>query len=172
MRFLKDLIRELVKCFQKQDFTKKVALPGDDTKSASKVPWMALAKKEIGQKEVPGRGNNSRIVEYSRYVDLQVSSDSVPWCASFVNFVLVRAGYEGTNSAAARSFIDWGRTIEMPVYGCIVVFERGNSNWKGHVGFFVGFHQGDLLILGGNQSDAVNIKKYPRSKVLAYRMPE
>jgi hypothetical protein len=30
---------------------------------------------------------------------------------------------------------------------------------------------GDLLILGGNQGDAVNIRAFPRGRVLAYRWP-
>jgi hypothetical protein len=30
---------------------------------------------------------------------------------------------------------------------------------------------GNLLILGGNQGDAVNVRAFPRARVLAYRWP-
>ena len=54
-------------------------------------------------------------------------------------------------------------------YGCVVVFSRDGG---GHVGFVVGLQQnGDLMVLGGNQSDAVNIRAFSRSRVSGYRWP-
>ena len=48
--------------------------------------------------------------------------------------------------------------LNNPAYGCIVVFSRAGG---GHVGFLVGKDkQGNLMILGGNQSNAVNIKPF------------
>ena len=57
-----------------------------------------------------------------------------------------------------------------PAVGSIVVFERGSG---GHIGFVVGRDYNDnLLVLGGNQSNAVNVRSFPRSRVLGYRWPE
>lgn len=40
----------------------------------------------------------------------------------------------------------------------------------GHVGFVVGMTAaGNLLVLGGNQDDAVNVKAFPLSRVTGYR---
>ncbi|MCL2915995.1 hypothetical protein L2725_19835 [Shewanella corallii] len=39
----------------------------------------------------------------------------------------------------------------------------------GHVGFFAGFDGNDVLVLGGNQSDEVNVGRYPASKLLGIR---
>lgn len=51
----------------------------------------------------------------------------------------------------------------------VVVFSRDGG---GHVGFVVGQHQnGDLMVLGGNQSDAINIRAFSRSRVTGYRWP-
>lgn len=147
-------------------------LPDHTSRSHEIAPWMAIARNELGQVEIAGPENNERIVEYGKYVDMEVVSDSLSWCATFVNYVLEKSGYKGTRSPVARSFSNWGRKIEGPVYGCIVVLSRGSVSWQGHVGFFVGFKGQDLLILGGNQDDSVSIKKYKRNKVLAYRMPE
>ena len=46
---------------------------------------------------------------------------------------------------------------------------RGTSSWQGHV-FFIDRIEGPWVWgLGGNQSDAVNVKRYPVSKLLGVR---
>lgn len=59
--------------------------------------------------------------------------------------------------------------MDKPAHGCVVVFARQGG---GHVGLLVGEDTaGNLLILGGNQGNAVNIRAFPRDRVLAYRWP-
>ena len=54
--------------------------------------------------------------------------------------------------------------------GCIAVFERKGG---GHVGFVVGTDErGRLMVLGGNQGDAVTIAPFDKSRVLGYRYPQ
>jgi hypothetical protein len=51
----------------------------------------------------------------------------------------------------------------------VVVFKRDGG---GHVGFVVGKDQaGNLMVLGGNQSDSVNIKPFKTDRVVGYRWP-
>jgi peptidoglycan hydrolase-like protein with peptidoglycan-binding domain len=53
--------------------------------------------------------------------------------------------------------------------GDIGVIPRGSSSWQGHV-FFIDRIEGAWVWgLGGNQSDAVNVKRYPVSKLLGVR---
>jgi hypothetical protein len=53
--------------------------------------------------------------------------------------------------------------------GDIGVIPRGSSSWQGHV-FFIDRIEGAWVWgLGGNQSDAVNVKRYPVSKLLGIR---
>ena len=77
------------------------------------------------------------------------------------------------NPLLARSFLDWGVEVDEPESGDVVVFKRGNANWKGHVGFFVTstYHNGQeyYLVLGGNQDNSVNFSAYPVRKLLAVR---
>lgn len=136
------------------------------------TPWFDIAKAEIGVREIPGEQDNPRIVEYQQATSLRATDDETPWCASFVNWCLQQAGIAGTNSAAARSFLQWGREIPQPVEGCIVVLKRGNSSWQGHVGFYVGAIGDRVNLVGGNQGNAVSIKGFKRSDVLGYRMPK
>lgn len=42
----------------------------------------------------------------------------------------------------------------------------------GHVGFLVGETDGDVLLLGGNQSDAVTVAAFPKSRLLGLRWPQ
>lgn len=131
--------------------------------------WMAVAKAEIGVKEVAGSGNNPRILEYHSATTLNAKMDEVAWCAAFVNWVLKQVGIQGTDVAAARAFLSWGEEISEPEYGCIVVLKRGKQAWQGHVGFVVGEKAHTIMVLGGNQADSVCIREYPKSDVLGYR---
>jgi uncharacterized protein (TIGR02594 family) len=133
-----------------------------------KFSWLYIAEDEIGEKEVPGLNHNPRIIEYHRETTLSATTDEVPWCSSFVNWVMKRAGYTPTRSAAARSWATYGKETP-PVQGCIVVLTR---NGGGHVGFYVKSSANYVWVLGGNQSNAVNISAYPKSRVIAYRVPK
>lgn len=136
----------------------------------SDAPWMKIAESEIGVKEVPGPGNNSRILEYHKETSLRASADSVAWCAAFANWCLHKAGFKGTNSAAALSFRSYGVPLDKPKYGCIVVFDHGDGH--GHVTFFDRELDGTYIsCLGGNQSDSVRYSTYRKSSVAAYRWP-
>jgi uncharacterized protein (TIGR02594 family) len=73
---------------------------------------------------------------------------------------------------AARTYLNWGVKLAKPKPGAIVVFERGNSKWQGHVTFFVKEHGQYIRCIGGNQNDMVNYSDYPRSKLLGYRWPK
>lgn len=101
---------------------------------------------------------------------------TVAWCAAFVNAALGAAGEEGTGSNLARSFMKWGKATEDPKKGDVAVLKRGRSKWAGHVGFVQGFTERDgkryVQVLGGNQSDGVNVREFPVDDVLGYRRSE
>lgn len=142
--------------------------------SAEEFSWMPIALAEEGVKEFTGNGDNPRIVEYLRSTTLPApyrSNDETDWCSAFVNWCMERAGYEGTDSAAARSWQNWGARLATPRRGCVVVFSRPPSSWQGHVAFYVGETPTQIKVFGGNQSNAVNISSYPKSRLLGYRLP-
>lgn len=93
---------------------------------------------------------------------------AVPWCAAFINAILEREGYVGTNDNRARSFINYGEKVVSPEVGDIVVF-------RSHVGIFIEYKQiNDTLyvgVLGGNQSNSVKVSYFPVKKILAIRRP-
>lgn len=139
-----------------------------EVENSNDTPWMDIAKKEIGVKEIRG-GENKRIIEYHSSTTLKATEDEVPWCSAFVTWCLEQAKIKSTKSAWARSYLKFGKELREPKYGCIVVFSRGENS--GHVGFFISETKDMIQVLGGNQGDAVCIKDYPKSKLLGYRWP-
>ncbi|MDZ3991942.1 TIGR02594 family protein [Pseudomonas sp. Teo4] len=128
---------------------------------------IALAELAAGIAEVPGPGNNPRILLYHSTTTLHATQDSVAWCSSFVNYCVTQAGMHGTNSAGAQSWhtSDWGIDVtQSPHKGDIVVFSRtggGASPGSGHVGFWLDSGGGMIKVLGGNQGDRVSIDTFP-----------
>lgn len=132
--------------------------------------WLAEARKHIGLAEIKGPNHHPEILQMWRDIKRGgIKDDETPWCAAFVGAMLERVGIRSSRFESARSYLEWGQLLAVPVPGCIVVFTRQGG---GHVGFAVGRDKaGNLLILGGNQSDAVNIKAFPVSRVTGYRWP-
>jgi uncharacterized protein (TIGR02594 family) len=93
------------------------------------------------------------------------------WCADFINFILRRTGHPTTNSRAARSFLDYGKRIDSPRVGAIVVLMRGGPN-NGHVGIVRGTDgAGNIIVISGNHGNKVWESPYPKSRVLGYVIP-
>lgn len=132
--------------------------------------WMENGRKLIGMTEIKGAQHAPEILQMWRDIKRGgIKDDETPWCAAFVGAMLERSGIKSSRFESARSYLDWGQLLAAPVPGCVVVFTRKGG---GHVGFAVGRDKaGHLLILGGNQSDAVNIKAFPVSRVTGYRWP-
>lgn len=126
---------------------------------------LLMAASQRGVKEIPGSGDNPQIVEYQKYSTVKNLfgwADSVPWCATFVCWCLEKSGMTSTNSATARSYEHWGvSTKDNPLPGDIIIFWRESlSSGKGHVGFFLKKVGNSVYVLGGNQSDSVNVSMY------------
>ena len=131
-----------------------------------------IARGYIGTTEGPGPANNPVVMDmYASVGHDWVEHDSVAWCAAFVGHCLERAGIRSTRKLTARSYLDWGIAVEIADAqpGDIGVIPRGSSSWQGHVFFIERFEGAWVWGLGGNQSDAVNVKRYPVSKLLGIR---
>ena len=131
-----------------------------------------IARGYIGTTERSGPQDNPVIMEmYASVGQSHVDQDSVAWCAAFVGHCLEKAGIRSTRKLNARSYLDWGVSVEMSDarQGDIGIIPRGTSGWQGHV-FFIDRVEGPWVWgLGGNQDDAVNVKRYPVAKLLGVR---
>lgn len=136
------------------------------------LKYLEEANRWLGTKEEKGTTANPAIVKFASYTSLKAVSDEIAWCSAFVNYVVETCGDKGTRSAAARSWLTWGRKLINPVPGCVVVLDRkcvDNPN-AAHVTFYVGEGTpGFIRCIGGNQGDSVKVSNYSKSSVLGYR---
>jgi uncharacterized protein (TIGR02594 family) len=135
----------------------------------------AVAKGQLGQKEIYGDQDNPQIVQYFSATSYGKTHDETPWCAAFVGWCLKQIGEKGTNSAAAASYDHWGKKLDKPIQGCIVCIEHldehGKKNGRRHVTTFDRFDSepGYVWLLGGNQGNKVCSVKYNEQEVNSYR---
>lgn len=130
---------------------------------------MTRARADIGQRETLGANDSPRIRAMLKKLRLEWLAGQ-PWCGTILGEWLGDCGHPPpTNYFRARAWAAWGKELTVPVLGCVAVFSRQE---KGHVGLAVGLDsRGRLMVLGGNQGDAVNVAPFERSRVLAYRWP-
>jgi uncharacterized protein (TIGR02594 family) len=139
---------------------------GPDKNTAQKseggdnVPWMEVAESQLGVKE---KTNNNDGPEVEMYLKSGGLGKGYPWCGAFVNWVLNQSGIEVTgvngNPNWALNWRGFGDKLDAPALGAIATKSR---NGGGHVGFVAGMTaDGRVVILGGNQNDAVNYQAYP-----------
>jgi uncharacterized protein (TIGR02594 family) len=135
--------------------------------------WYSIAQAEIGVRENARPGeHNQRIIEYHATTTLKATADETAWCSSFVNWAMVQAGLQGTSSAAAKSWMDWGHKLAFPQLGAVVVIKKKNatsdkstgSTSGFHVGFYVSSSSTSLRLLGGNQGDQVKYSNFSLEK--------
>jgi uncharacterized protein (TIGR02594 family) len=139
-----------------------------------------LAQRFIGTKEVAGTASNPAVLAMLRLEDGTVQDDATAWCSAFVNYVAWLLRLPRSKSLAARSWLQVGTPIALeearPGYD-VVVLSRGTGAQPGpnviaapgHVGFFAGLDGLHVLLLAGNQGDAVNIASFDRTRVLGVR---
>jgi uncharacterized protein (TIGR02594 family) len=118
----------------------------------------------------PFFGWPSLVQEARKYIGTNPTDRDRLWCATFMNMILKKTGYAGTNSDAAKSFAQYGRRIAAPEVGAIAVLTRGKRG--GHVGVVTGIDpHGNPIIISGNHNKRVGVAVYARSRVIAYVMP-
>lgn len=146
--------------------------------SDASAPWMSVARREVGQSEILGTRHNPRIIQYHASTRLRAASDEIPWCSSFVNWCLRQAGIDGTRSAAAISWLSWGRASNARQGAVALIYNPSARNTRlsrsgNHVGFLVQETATHFILLGGNQGDQVRVSRYPKTRwrLRAYRWP-
>lgn len=148
-----------------------------DSSPSGEPRWLVEARRYLGEREIAGSRHNPTIVAFWQEVGAGwFKDDETPWCGGFVGAVLKRAGISilsAGEAPRARAWERWGRGLDGPAVGAVVTFWRGSpTSGSGHVGFLVGKDaQGRPMVLGGNQSDAVTIAPFDRSRVTSWRWP-
>jgi uncharacterized protein (TIGR02594 family) len=148
-------------------------------------PWIKTARGFIGTQEVSGSGDNPLILQWpgiiaakfpnvsglNSYCSLY-TNDDIAWCGLFtgvcfsINGIMPVFGDGDLQRFLwAQAWKSFGVRLDAPRLGCVAILAR-------HVGFYVGEEGGSYLILGGNQSDGVNIKRFAKDAIEEFRWPD
>jgi len=141
-----------------------------------------LAQRFIGVKEIPGKKDNPQVLAMLKLDAGWPENDEVPWCSAFVNYIAWLLRLPRSKSLRARSWLLVGRPVAYGAAVCgfdVVVLKRGGKNQpgpevieaQGHVGLFGGREAGNryITVLGGNQSNAITVGRYPVERILGVR---
>jgi len=150
------------------------ALLGRPASEASGLVWFEEAKRLVGTREAAGDANNAVIMHWADDLDIHYQGDDVPWCGLFVAHC-IGATLPGealaNNPLGARSWEKFGDPTT-PRLGSVMVFWRESPNsGLGHVGFYNGEDPSAYQILGGNQSDQVNLAWVAKTRLVGSRWP-
>jgi uncharacterized protein (TIGR02594 family) len=142
---------------------------------SQQAPWMEKALDQAkywhGQKE----DVITKTINYHKAIGLNLPSlvgTRNAWCASFVNWCLRQAGYPISDSPADSQSFRWSKNfvkIEKAVFGAIAVYKHTNG---GHAAFvYAKSAHGDPILLGGNQSDAIDFTMMKPSELKGFYVP-
>ena len=140
-----------------------------------------LAQRFVGMREIPGEKDNP-FIQWSLTLCGFPSDvhDEIPNCSAFANAIAWLLRLPRSKSAMARSWLQVGLPISLHLAAAgsdVVILKRGKGEQPGpeviaapgHVGFFSALEGGDVLVLGGNQGDAVSIARFPVTSILGIR---
>lgn len=137
---------------------------------------VATARKYLGTQEIKGPKHNPEILALTTKAFAAtgkkswIHDDETPWCGNFLGGVFAECGLGNKIPKEFYRAKEWesaGTKLSKPAYGCVVTFTRDGG---GHVGIVVGVTKsGNLKVLGGNQSDGVNIADFAPSRATSYR---
>ena len=144
------------------------------------VTALEIAQRFIGIAEVDGPVSDPHVLAMLRLDAKWVEDDETPWCSAFVNYVAWLLRLPRSKSLAARSWLNVGLPVMLdeaePAFD-VVILKRGSGKQPGpevtrapgHVGFFAAQEGARIWMLGGNQSDSVNVQSYPEGRLLGVR---
>lgn len=122
---------------------------------------LAIAASQLGISESPAGSNR---VKYNEWYGV----NNIPWCATFVSWVLDKAGLDelhGLQNERGSAYCPYiekyyknqGRWQTKPQVGAIVLFDWGSDGISDHIGFVESAETSRIVItLEGNTSSADN----------------
>ena len=135
----------------------------------SRPLWLEAGIALIGTKEGSGAKDNQAIINWAKDeggdISKEYTHDSIPWCALFANHILTKVGIKGTETLWALDFAGKWPSVKLigPAVGAFAPMKRTGG---GHITVIVGKDQhGNIMGLGGNQADAVNIEPFAASRL-------
>ena len=137
------------------------------------LPWLITAENYMGTKEIVGRRSNSIIMGWAKalggWIGDYYTNDDIPWCGLFMAACMQENNIHINikNPLSARAWNEFGEKTT-PRFGAIMVFTRRGG---GHTGFYISEDDTTYHILGGNQTNTVNIIRVKKNRFIGARWP-
>lgn len=146
-----------------------------------KITAFDLAQRYIGIKEIADNKDHPLVQWWLSLCGFPLEvHDEVAWCSAFMNGIAWELRLARSKSAAARSWLLVGtsKLLNEAIVGFdVVVIKRGGGTQpgpevikaQGHVGLFAGIEGDRVMLLAGNQGNAVSIASFPITDILGIR---
>jgi uncharacterized protein (TIGR02594 family) len=145
------------------------AIPAEIKQEIAQPLWLQAGIKLIGTREGAGARDNKVLIDWAKQEGGDIAAaythDSIPWCALFADHCLTLAGIKGPGTLWALDFAGKWPSIRLsgPAVGAFAPMLRDGG---GHIIQVAGRDQhGNIMGLGGNQSDQVSIVPFPLSRL-------
>jgi uncharacterized protein (TIGR02594 family) len=180
LKIILDFIRRLLGFLPGISPPKRPADLPEDMPMVGEPAVIKRARRDLGQKEIPGPEANPVIMSFWRYVDYKPpEGDETAYCSAAMCAWHEECGIPGTRQPNARSWERWGQKLAKPKPGCVAVeWRESPDSWKGHVTLYLGpgSKPGTYMALGANQEDSktgvdITIQERSIAKVIAFREP-
>jgi uncharacterized protein (TIGR02594 family) len=144
---------------------------------------VAEALRQFGVHEIAGAASNPIILGWAKEIAAMPGKDSVAgykdddtaWCGLFMAHVAHTTGKPFPDEPLwALNWAAFGTASPQPSLGDVLVFNRFDKTGKligGHVGLYVAEDGDAYHVLGGNESDQVEITRVAKNRLKAARRP-
>lgn len=142
-----------------------------------------ISRNCLGLAEIPGTKEHPAIRWAFNLCGMpNASDDKEAWCGAWQCLTATLADDDiPRNPARARAWLLVGKPVDLKdaQEGDTVVLMRGEGKQPGpevidapgHVGRLVSVQNDTIAVLGGNQSNAVTIAHFPKTRILGIRRP-
>ena len=131
----------------------------------------------LGVKEIPGAQSNPVILQMAKSLGIEkiYTNDDTSWCGLFMSYLFFLTGKpfpdlkgDQYNYLRAAWFLGYGNEVQKgsEMLGDVCIFKRPGGN---HVGLIIAESEKTFFVLGGNQSNSVNIAEISKSRLLQCR---
>ena len=136
---------------------------------------MQIAFSLIGTTEIVGKNHNKTILQWANDLGLGkvYTNDEMAWCGLFFAHVMKEAGRRvDLNTKDPYDYLRAAKYANMngaeiidskdAAFGDVLIFQRPGG---GHIGFYVSESENFYSVLGGNQSNSVNLTNIHKNRL-------